>query len=52
MEDELSGIQQALVERGASLHLVRRDRHVVGFCTLIPRGGFLEIRYLVTDPEV
>ncbi|WP_432493916.1 GNAT family N-acetyltransferase [Kineococcus auxinigenes] len=50
-EEKLAGIQQALAEQGASLHLARRGQRAVGFCLLISRGEFLEIRYLATDPE-
>ncbi|WP_432523208.1 GNAT family N-acetyltransferase [Kineococcus sp. SYSU DK006] len=48
--EKLAGIQHALAAAGASLHLARRGASTVGFCILVPRGGFLEVRYLATEP--
>ena len=52
VEEKLAGIQQALAEPGASLHLARRGQRAAGFCIVIPQEGSVEIRYLATDPEV
>ncbi len=42
--EELAGIQHALAAAGASLHLARRGPSTAGFCILVLREGFLEVR--------
>ena len=51
VQEKLVGIQQALAEDGASLHLARRGPCAVGFCVLVPRQDCLEVRHLASDPR-